>query len=360
LIFPATYYQKIQEIRLIIGVFPAWLDNNSYLPSLYDAVSNAGASVRFLDKLGSSTCSDLDILHLHWIHHKTSGRSSFEKSYRSWRFLRKVRHLKKSHGLKVVWTVHNLTGHEERFSEQDRHFRQALAASCDQLLVHTESGAGQVTAHLGMNLPLKVIEHASYTGTCRTDTTREQVRREMDIPSHALVAVNIGNMRPYKGMKSYLEAAGKVDREDLYLILAGPAPDPHHRDELARLADHPRVTSRFSHVAGEEMARLLAASDLFLAPTGDIMTSGSVILAMSYSLAVLGPRSGFIREMCGDNGALYHDGDAASIARTLANLTTEQAQTMGRHNCQRIEPFTWQRMASETVKVYEELLASSF
>ncbi|HOB32769.1 MAG TPA: glycosyltransferase family 1 protein, partial [Verrucomicrobiota bacterium] len=91
-------------------------------------------------------------------------------------------------------------------------------------------------------------------------------------------------------------------------------------------------------------------------PYKDVLTSGAVLLAMSFGRACIAPRLGTITDYLDDRGAfLYDANDPAGLSKALQEALekSEQTETMGKHNLQKAEECSWNRIAQATVRLYQ-------
>jgi glycosyltransferase involved in cell wall biosynthesis len=168
-------------------------------------------------------------------------------------------------------------------------------------------------------------------------------------------------VRPYKGVVELAEAFARVHEPAARLLIAGRALDDAYESRLRGLATgDPRVRLALGFVPDDELQIYLRAADVVAAPFLEILTSGSVLLAMSYERAVIAPRRGCVAETLDDAGGLLYDpADPAGLEGALRAAMTADLDAMGRHNAASLDRFAWPRIAAATRDVYERVLRDS-
>ena len=111
-----------------------------------------------------------------------------------------------------------------------------------------------------------------------------------------------------------------------------------------------------SLVAGDQVKVYMNACDAVVLPYRDILTSGSVILAMSFARACIAPRKGCIAEVLDERGGiLYEPDDENGIFKAIERAVQKKSDLlcMGAHNRQVVEQWDWESIAEMTFKTYQ-------
>jgi glycosyltransferase involved in cell wall biosynthesis len=225
--------------------------------------------------------------------------------------------------------------------------------------VHCEAAVeGLVTAlDLGEadRARLAVIPHGHYRGAYPDALSREEARARLDLPPAARVVAFTGWLRAYKGVAELMEAFLELPEPYARLVVAGQAVDAGYADRLRSLAAaDPRIRLDLGFVPDEDLQLYLRAADVVACPFLEILTSGSVLLAMSFGRAVMAPRRGCVSETLDDAGGILYDADdPQGLREALRVAMTADLASMGRHNDERLERFEWSRVAEATRRVYE-------
>lgn len=300
----------------------------------------------------------IHVFHLHWtqpyIYWPRSGRMS---ALLAWRLLFQLRILRRL-GVRIVWTVHNLGAHERSDDEAELRVSRRIAALADALIVHCESARERVVEVLAIperrRSRVVVVPHGHYLDAYPEDVSRDEARRGLGLGRDERVLLLFGALRSYKGATELIGAfrRGVADTRARLLLAGAPFTDELRAEIQAEAASDPRVISRLGFVPDEEVPRLMRAADAAVVPFRDVLTSGSVVLAMSFGLAVIAPRLGCLPETLPEGGAVLYDPNAeGALDAALAAALAADLSAMGARNLEHIRQFGWERVADETIRL---------
>jgi glycosyltransferase involved in cell wall biosynthesis len=208
--------------------------------------------------------------------------------------------------------VHNKHCHAKRFLAGNLLLRSIIARVATKLHVHCGEAVGIMAPLLKVpEQKFTVIPHPRYPVThidareARSFCTRHLVP---NLAAGKPVFLMYGNIGAYKGCiecvplippSAQLIIAGAVKKhEDRYLSTLR---------ELIRTRDNIHLIPRF--VTAEEEANLFNAADCVLFNFTDTLTSGSVILALSYGKRILAPAVGCCRELAAEHAMIFQTQD---------------------------------------------------
>jgi glycosyltransferase involved in cell wall biosynthesis len=240
-------------------------------------------------------------------------------------------------GGRVVWTVHNAVSHEAPFHAVEMALSRRIAALADRVHLHSAASLPEVQADLALDpAKVRVSRHGSYLGVYPDLINRAGARRQLGLGAEEDVILFAGQVRAYKGFDQLLPAfraildarpqarlliAGeaKLDIEDLVVSALGEA----RRDRVLR-------TDRF--VDDSELQIFFRAADVAVFPYRAILTSGSLLMSLSFGLPAVVPAVGMTREVLEgrDAGVLYDgaEGAAGVQAALEALLARKDAGTL--------------------------------
>lgn len=354
------------------ALFLPYYETNPYQDELARGLESAGVDVVAGDHTDPLPLAQAfhehgvpDVVHLHWAH------SLFDARYRPVMFLLGCRlflelAVARLLGVDVVWTVHNRFHHERRTLGPERLFRAMLCRVSDAVLVHGEGARDAVVE--AYRLPdhvasrVEVVPHGNYVDVYRNDVSRSEARERLDIDTDATVFLNVGNIRPYKNVPGLVETFEELPGSDRRLLVVGQPPtDDSRRERLGRLCTRDdRVRTVFEYVPESELQVYLNAADAVVLPFEDVLTSGSVVLALSFGRPVVAPRLGCIPDTVGGCDDLLYDPSAPeALARTLDRTREVDLDVLGTRSLARAEQLDWETIGRETASVYEEVTTSS-
>lgn len=265
-------------------------------------------------------------------------------------------------GKPTVLTLHNLEDHEGRWwHRMTLLFLSRLASA---IIVHTEHIPTWLTAFCQKHHKrIASIPHgplALYGGP-RED--RHQAREALGLPIDSSVVLFFGSIRPYKGLRTLLEAfaAASKNINDALLVIAGRPWEPWepYRARIEQLGLAERVRLFLRYIPTDEVRPFFVASDVVALPYQDFHgQSGVAMSAIGLERPMLTSGVGGLAELADE--PCYHlppgDPDAWSIAleRVLGDAA-ERARLTERSRQLR-QRFSWDTIAQATLGLYQELL----
>lgn len=352
---------------LEVLMMPDYRQDNPYQCLLVDAVSAAGVKVRFpkgyrrlLPVFRAWLSIKSPILHLHWLE-PYSGRGA---AMLKWFYCAKLivdLVLLRVAGVKLVWTVHNLLPHDTSTPGIDRWTQGGVARLAHRIILHSETAQKLFeTAHGERWEKSVVIPHGHYQTWYPEKVNRQEARRLLGLPDGTLICLAFGMIRPYKGIHQLIEAWRQLPQDqDRLLIIAGEIGDPGLDQSIIDLLDE-TISYRPGRTPDDEVALLFSAADLAVYNFSRLLTSGSVMLALSYDLPVVAPAHPVLCELLGEDAPLlFEPGRTDSLVKKLtdalhSDLAAERSRA--RRVCAASD---WDEIAERTVAVYNQLLERS-
>jgi len=99
------------------------------------------------------------------------------------------------------------------------------------------------------------------------------------------------------------------------------------------------------------------AADVIVLPFKDILTSGSVILAMSFGKPIIAPTIGCVPDVLDIEGSfLYNALEKDGLVNAMRRVFNSDIIKMGNHNFELAKQFEWDKIAKKTYEIYCECL----
>jgi len=313
--------------ELTVGHFPYRPGFNPYQRLFSEALEAAGVRVvripgRKFTSIQFALRQRTDLLHTDWPHSFYTGRNWLATRIKRFTYARGLTKLRRH---PLVWTAHNLIAHDAADPRDEVATIQRLIDCCDGIFV-TSGTAEELlrrTYRLGERTRVAVVPHGHYIDAYPNDVSCSAARAELAIPLEARVVLFLGRIRPYKGVDALVRAFGQVARRPDVLLVAGPSADPRLPAELADLGRRclpPGVALRLERglVPDVRLQVYFNACDVVAYPFRRILSSGSLLLAMSFARCVVAPRLGSIPEVACPAGYFGYDaGDPDGLAAAL-------------------------------------------
>jgi glycosyltransferase involved in cell wall biosynthesis len=255
----------------------------------------------------------------------------------------------------LVLTAHDLLPREPRLGQAGAQRR--AYEKVDALVVHSEYGRGQLVGALGVD-PAKVhvIHHGAFTHLTGRPVTAP-------LPP-ALAAVEgpvvlfFGLLRPYKGLKTLIEAWREITGAELWIV-------GRPRMDLESLRARAPSTVRFvpEFVPESQLPAYFTRADVVVLPyarTERFDQSGVLATALAFGKPIVLTDVGGFSEVAalgaarlvapGDPGAL-RDALAALIADPAARARLGAAALAAARG-----PYSWDEAARQTLALYQRLV----
>lgn len=206
---------------------------------------------------------------------------------------------------RLVWTVHNLAGHEGHHPRLESAFMDRYTRMMD-LVVHL-SGAGRDAALARYpqlaDTPAVIIPHPHYRAPETGAPTREAALRQLGLPPDCKLLLAFGAVRRYKNLVALIRAFSDLPGDDIRLLVAGAPLDARLAGAIREIATDPRVTLTLRRIDESEIATLFRAATLVVAPYFDILNSGAAFMSLTHERPVLVPDRGAMKELQSGVGA---------------------------------------------------------
>lgn len=241
-----------------------------------------------------------------------------------------------------------------------RHFPSRLKYQLCPRVIAVSRAAHDVLVRAGLDPGRLRVVYEGVADRAPTEGGREALA-EIGIPLGAPVVGNIAALVDHKDHETLLRAAAKVlaKKPGVFFVIVG---DGERRAALTAQARDLEIAERIVFTGFRaDVDRLLPAFDIFCL-SSQMEGLGTILLdAMAFGRPIVGTAAGGIPEAVADGltGRVTPVRDSGLLARALLELLDDpcRAQAMGRAGRLRFEQrFSAERMVTETLAVYEELL----
>lgn len=346
-----------EPIISIVG-WPAFhkRDSNPYTELLYTAIGGLGVEVRDFRSTGWRTL-DCDLIHVHWPEYVLGNRALPLAAWLTLKLLWTLAVLRRR-GIRVVWTAHNMEQHERGHWALTRLYWSLFPRQVDGIISLSQSHVGLLKKRIGRReVPITVIRHGHYRGAYPDTISPAEARISLELEENALVIGWVGTLREYKNVDGLVTAFCEVAQRRWRLLLAGRSQEKSLHQRLLNSAQHdPRVRYHPGWVPRQQMERYLKAANVVVLPYHTIWNSGAALLALSFNVPVVLPRSPSMLELraeVGDEWVYLYDGPFSGyILRDCVDWLCQRR----RSSAPDIDNLTWESIAAKTVTFYEQVL----
>ena len=326
---PRNVTYRLHDGAGMVLFWPDYSYSNPYQKRLY------GKMRRHTEVVGGDIDAALEVLrqatgpanvtfHLHWLNFIFAGITDKVTARQAARSFAAKLGAFVAEGGRLAWTIHNTVSHDTAFPDIEAELSARIARSAHVIHLHSEASKAEVEKHFALPADkLRISAHGNYIGCYPNYITPDAARRALNIAPDDDVILFAGQVRPYKGVEQLVAAFRTVlkTRPNALLVLAGQQSfDPLSaitpaltEAERARI----RVADRF--LGNHELQLFFNAADAAVYPYRRILTSGSMLLALSFGTPVVLPAVGQTREvLAGRDAGVLYDPDEGEAALTRA------------------------------------------
>jgi len=303
--------------------------------------------------------SKAKIIHIHWIYQFTGfSRHKINLIFNSFFFMVDVLIIKYLLKRKIIWTVHNLISHELFFPKFERVIRKLFAKFVDYTIVHCNIAKKIVINEYGKS-PNKIyiIPHGNYLSNYKNYISRQDARKLLNIGSNNFIFLFFGSIRPHKDIELLIRSFRKLQIIDRTKLMVIGNPINTYRCKIVRILENiPNILYKLEYIPDNDIQNYMNAADIVVIPYKHVLTSGEVLLAMTFGKAIIAPRLGCIIDLLDEKGAfLYNPKENESLLMALRKAleNKDKLEEMGQYNLKLARVFEWKKIGTETKKVYE-------
>lgn len=335
---------------------------NPYQENLKRSLENEGVLVVVTSGRPFDTFKNLwrsglpDVLHLHWL------APFITTKYLSVSIIRTLMTtiallIAKILNIRIIWTVHEILDHNRYHPNYELFIKRVFVKTfIDEMIVHTESAKRDVRDCLGVsrgNL-LNVIPHGHFIDNYPNTIDQATARDQLKLSEQSVVFLYFGLIREYKDVPRLIKSYKEIETKESHLLIVGKPESVDVLDTIRTLASGVAdVSLELDFISDEQIQLYMNAADAVVLPYKFIGTSGSAILAMSFSKALIVPKIGDLRDVVNQDGCIYYDPlDNNGLKEALSTATERDLKEMGEANYSIVREYDWNEIGRETLAVY--------
>jgi beta-1,4-mannosyltransferase len=301
----------------------------------------------------------VQILHLHWLNPYLKGQTVWLKLVYCLKFLLDI-WLVRSSGVTVIWTIHNVISHEVAFPRLEKFTYRRLARLCDALICHHADMIETLANHYQISRhKVAFIAHGHFRDSYGAAVASQEARQRLGLPKNERIYLNLGWLRPYKGIEDLLTIWQEGACSGQHLIIAGkPMDKDYHQQLVAQVSQLQGVTLQANFIADALIPLFFSAADVVVLPFKQILTSGSLILAMSYGKPIIAPRIASLHEtLAGADDLLYEPDDPKGLLKALNQSSHMDLAALAQRTKLACDGLSWQAIGEKTSRLYRAAIA---
>lgn len=187
------------------------------------------------------------------------------------------------------------------------------------------------------------------------------IRDKFSLPKRYLLFVS--RWEPYKGLMELLEAYKYLVRNDpeLGLVIIGKS-DPQSPHIAASVEAARRELPNIvlpGFVSDEDLAAIYSAATVYVHPSWYEGFGIMILEAFKSGVPVITTNAASLPEVAGDAAVLVHPKNPEMLRSAIHKLLNDptRRQELINDGLERVKKFSWQKMAEQTLEVYEQALS---
>lgn len=346
---------------LQVAMFP-YLDNHPYVKLLSEGLERKGVAIErdtkwfpmwLLRKYGNRP-----LLHFHWPSlFYQSRKLPLLTIYRFPLFVA-LAYMSKLFNYKIVWTVHNLYPHETVLpSSLERWIRGVWARRLvDHMVVHCRSAEGMIRREFKSDKSVTIIPHGNFVGYYPDKINRAEARGRLRLSMDSFIYLHFGLIKGYKGIEGMVEVFKKIRSSKDVLVIAGKPVEENVCQAIEGMNDK-QMMLRLEEIKNDDVQVYFKACDVVVLPYKDILTSGNLLLAMSFARPAIIPAVGCVPETVDSESAILYNPSAANgLEKAMLQARGMDLEKMGLNAYEKAKSYDWDEIAKKTKNVYEQVV----
>jgi len=325
-------------------------ESNPYNYLLYNEIEKKSVCVN--ESWGIQSLFASKIWHVHWPESFLGSKNFLGCLVRLCLLTLKII-VAKTFRLKIIWTVHNVRPHENKFPILANAFYKYFPFFCDGFIFLSKESFEKSAWISTASKRKKVIYHGHYKSVLVNLVGQSEAKEKLNISQYSKVYLFFGLIRGYKGVPRLIREFIKLNEKTSCLCVVGSSLlDEELSKEMAQLADgHDNVLLNDKFVNEQELQLWVSAADLIVLPYEKITNSGSVLYALSANKQVVAPRLGALAEIKDNVGEWLQLYEGRFNGALLQQVYSE-----GLSGNVNLALYEWKLIAEQTIEFYCEVL----
>lgn len=258
---------------------------------------------------------------------------------------------------KYLLTVHNILPHDAQTNWRKLLYK-IIYNIPNLLVVHTDRMRQEMIHDYSVaEGKIILMQHGLNDVIPDHGLAREQCKDNLNLPLDKCLLLFFGNILPYKGLETLLEAFNFLG-EEYCLIIAGKVGTEYGR-KINQLIEANRNKSRIiietDWIEDKDVATYFRAVDVLIMPYKHIDQSGILFLGLKFGLPVISFDVGALKEYITKDVGVVARGNQANHLVTAIEEFYREAENYSREQIKRqAQRFQWTQVLSQLLEAYEK------
>jgi beta-1,4-mannosyltransferase len=339
---------------------------NPYFTMVGDELIRRGLDFKYIDdfqRIREIIDEKPTLIHFHQLSPYYHANNPENTSIKAHQLIDDIKDLK-DRGGKIVYTMHNPLPHNRIFTDIDKMINKEMYNLSNVIIVLGPSAKESITKNQNVNTPISIIKHVSFKEYYGKKPDKQQARKEIGLPTDAIIFGNIGSIKPYKGLefiiKSFIKfSESQNHNKKFHLLIAGYTHDNKYINSLKETYPNKNITLINKDLNNNELIKYISTLDYSVFAFNDIWASGSVVLSISYKIPVIVPDIGCMADYVqhSKNGYLYRSKDIKSLINTLDQAINKENPEQLQEMCNEYHnENTIKKSTDKLLKTYQQAL----
>lgn len=354
-----------QGLPINIFILPSKNKNNKYIELLINSFKNNNLNMQIFDLKKDTICYILylicfkkipkarNIIHIQWSTVLYGSRFVLKSTLMLFVNVIILLVAKKILKVKIVWTVHNFFAHDYPHPFIDKLGRKWLRTISDSIIVQQVSTLSDyINKYPSKNI--RYVPPGNYIDAYGPIESRNNVfRRSFGFADNDLVLISLGAIAPYKLNENIIRSVIYLRKKfpRLKLLIVGKGKDEYIEKLRKMTMGDNGVIIKNLFVPDIEIPKYFSISDysIFYYDTSE-MTSGGIILSLSYGIPVLSRAIPGAEMVRGDSGFTFHNEEGLKII--LVDILSRFENKTSDDIINIVRQFDWNLIATDLARIY--------
>ena len=263
---------------------------------------------------------------------------------------------------KIVTTVHDFSfilhrdfHPKERIEHFEKYFFKNIVKS-DMIITGSYFSKQEILERLNFNEErIKVIYHGLNHALFKV---YDDIKLDFELPQKFILSV--GSIEPRKNLEGLLKAYNLLDKKvkDEYKLVLVGFKGWENKELMQLITKDEKNISYLGFISDEELAKVYNKAICFVFASFYEGFGLPILEAMACATPVLSSNTTSMPEVGADAALYCNPNDTEDIKNKLEQLLSDKnlQNSMIEKGLQRVQEFSWEKSASEHIKVFEELL----
>lgn len=350
--------------KILVTPQSSLLKRDKHIELLYSTLSKHGYnaepfSIRKAIRFGRQA-----IWHIHWIDVFHTGKIRSAKMKNNYAIISMIRlmffliqvSICKFCNVKILWTIHNVTSHEQPYSFFESVVTKLLFIFCDKVTTLNNYIKNRMSEIYGFS-DMALMRQGLYEG-CYADTiTRKEARQRLGLADDDFVLVFLGVVEEYKGIDVAIQAMDEIADESVKLLVAGRLDrNTAYGAQVSESASRNKNIILFDNfIPDDEVQVYFKAADYSIYPYRRTGNSGPLYITLAFRIPTI------IREAGGSSEVVALNPNVAILIGPPEKSEIVQAIRMARSTKVEDmefdvfwEKLSWKSLEKEIIQIFDE------